>query len=190
MNVRAAVFGLVAVAAGSAGVAGAQVAPTSAPGVAAACGALNVKFDVSDGSAQTTSQPGGPQTGSAQVPEGKALVYLVEDFHKQPWGNPTVRIGVDGKWVGATTSETYLSFAVDPGVHHLCMSVQGLALYQLQKGITLQQLKAEAGKTYTLRVRFVAGRDTLPLVLVDAVDEDEGQFLIQTLSPVAWKVKK
>jgi hypothetical protein len=84
---------------------------------------------------------------------------------------------------------TYLSFAVDPGVQHLCVDLQGHAWGQLEKGITLRRLNAEAGKTYYLRARMVWGKNTLPLMFVDAVDEDEGQMLLATMLPAVWHPK-
>ena len=157
--------------------AGAQVPARSAPATVSACGVMSENFSAKAGPAQGAA---------AQVPEGKALVYVVEDI--LPLRN-TLRVGMDGKWVGATSSHTYLSFAVDPGVHHLCVTVQGSGRDQLEKGITLRQLHVDAGKTYYLRVRVVWGETTQPLIFLEAVDEDEGQLLVQTMVPTVWKVK-
>lgn len=177
-----------------AGEAGAQQRATSASAAVAACGTMNVNFDVTAGPAVvSTSQPGGASAGAAQgaqAPEGKALVYLVEDIIHIPLSSTTLRAGMDGNWVGATKNLMYVSFVVDPGVRHVCVSVQGHAWGQLERGITLLRLNAEAGKTYYLRARMTQGKDVLPLVLLDAVDEDEGQLLVQTAVPAVWHPKK
>jgi len=60
-----------------------------------------------------------------QPDAGKALVYVIEDdsnFASFP--EPTTRAGIDGKWIGATYGNSYLYFPFDPGVHHLCTSLQ------------------------------------------------------------------
>jgi hypothetical protein len=171
-------------------VAGAQVPAASAPATVAACGAMTLNFSVTAGPAQASgSKPAAGATGAAQVPEGKGLVYVIEDMRHTPLSTTNFRVGVDGKWVGATRNMTYLSFAVDPGVQHLCVDLQGHAWGQLEKGITLRRLNAEAGKTYYLRARMVWGKNTLPLMFVDAVDEDEGQMLLATMLPAVWHPK-
>jgi hypothetical protein len=182
MNVRMAglvVLGLAGLVGGSAK---GQMVAASAPAAVAACGSLDAKFDVKEEPEPTTSHAGGPQAAVA-VPDGKAMVYLVEDIVHVPFSTTVLRLGIDGKWVGATKNLTYVGIAVDPGVHHVCVSLQGMALYQLQKGIVLRQLTVEAGKTYYLRAQEVQGRDVLPLVFVEPVDEDEGQFLLETTLP-------
>jgi hypothetical protein len=94
----------------------------SAPGVAMApgCGAFSVTFSV-----KTNKN----QHPFAQPDAGKALVYFVEDdsnFNATP--KPTVRVGLDGAWVGATHGNSYFYFSVDVGEHHLCASWQGRGL--------------------------------------------------------------
>ena len=130
--------------------------------------------------------PADAQTGT--VPKGKAMVFVEEDVAHIAFSGITIRIGVDGKWVGATTNLTYIGFPVEPGVHHLCVSVQGLAMGKLENGITLRALEAKAGETYYIRVRETQGQAP-PLVFVDMVDADEGQLLLQTMAAAAWRVK-
>ncbi len=162
------------------GMAAAQVPARTAPATVAACGVMSQNFSVTEGAS--------PKTGE-QVPEGKALVYLLEDIRHTPFNTVNFRVGVDGKWLGATRDKTYLSFAVEPGEHHLCVDVQGHAWGQLEKGITLRRLNVEEGKTYYLRARMVWGKNTLPLIFVEPVDEDEGQLLLQTSVPAVWHAK-
>lgn len=76
----------------------------------AACGPLNVKFDVkADASQHLTPAP----------ENGKALIYVVGE----EWGGA---FGVDGKWAGAISAGTYFFLPIDPGEHHLCARSQGL----------------------------------------------------------------
>ncbi len=175
-----ALAGIVGVAGMVVGMAGAQVPARSAPATVAACGVMSQNFSVTEGAS--------PKMGE-QVPAGKALVYLLEDIRHTPLNTTNFRVGVDGKWLGATRDKTYLSFAVEPGEHHLCVDVQGHAWGQLEQGITLRRLKVEEGKTYYLRARMVWGKNTLPLIFVEQVDDDEGQLLLQTMSPAVWQPK-
>src|SRR5258708_34742986 len=77
-----------------------------------ACGPLDAKFDAQ----------AGPGQSGAQLQPGKAMIYVAEDSPKAPGelGHATLRVGQDGAWVGATRANSYLSFTVDPGEHHLC----------------------------------------------------------------------
>lgn len=161
------------------GMAGAQVSAKTAPATVAACGVMSQNFKVHSGAARRSA---------GEVPEGKAMIYLVEDIVPIPLNAPTLRVGMDGKWVGATRSHTYLGLVVDPGVHHLCVSAQGFTIQTLEDGITLHRLEAQAGKTYYVRMRETTSRNP-SLDFVDMVDEDEGQLLLQTSVPAVWHAK-
>jgi hypothetical protein len=52
----------------------------------------------------------------SQPEAGKALVYFFTDFVTAP----TMRVGVDGSWVGANDNKSYFFFQVSPGEHNLC----------------------------------------------------------------------
>jgi hypothetical protein len=139
----------------------------------AACGPLGVRFD-----AQTSaSQP------NAQPEPGKALVYVVEDYRLAPGEliNPTIRVGLDGAWKGATRANSYLFFSVDPGEHHLCTNWQS-SLKRLSRLAAFARLTAEPGKTYYFRAHITyshAGEGNAHADLdLDPVDPDEGQFLV------------
>ena len=168
-----------------------QAGSARAPGAVAACGAPNVMFKVKkDGGAPT------------QPPAGKALVYLIQNTQGSEKGlldsADKVRMGVDGKWVGATQDQTYMSFVVDPGMHHLCTSYQGDGygrisdrwVFGMQEGIVLHQLNAEAGKTYYFRFTdILIQTQTHRANFLDEVDEDEARFLMQTLPYVTSSPK-
>lgn len=117
-----------------------EPAPPSSP-----CGPDKVKFDVKlDRSQHSLSDP----------EPGKALVYVVEVFQRPPaeWGTPTIRVGLNGKWMGANHGTSYLLFPVDPGENHICANWQSVQR-QLSHQHALSSFVAEAGKTYFFRVQ-------------------------------------
>jgi len=144
----------------------------SAPAAKAACGPENVKFEVKlvDQSQQPILNPG----------SSKAVVYILHDYPRVPMVRLlTTRMGVDGAWVGANEGRSYFGFVIDPGVHHLCVSGQWGRLIS-PPSIVLHRVAARAGETYYFRVRFLnSGIGGIGFDL-EAVDEDEGQFLRQT----------
>ena len=133
----------------------------------AACGPPSVRFDAEFS----------PSRQAAQPEPGKALVYVVGDY----WPSmidPTIRVGLDGAWLGATRARSYIYFSVNPGEHHLCANWQS-SLKRLSRLITLAHLTAGPGETYYFRVRityFPRGEaedfDLQPL------DPDEGRYLV------------
>lgn len=138
----------------------------TAPG----CGAASVKFDV-----KTDKSP----HALVQPPSGQAMVYFVEDdteFQSTP--KPTTRIGVDGTWVGANHGNSYFSFAVAPGVHHVCASWQSLTVIGAHDTSAAAHFTAEAGQVYYFRVKNTWLRGSLASqVDLSPVDTDEGQLL-------------
>jgi hypothetical protein len=153
------------------------------PPAMAACGPDNVRYSVKT----DPVQPAAPE----QAPAGKALVVLVENVPRAHlFVSLTLRVGLDGNWVGATRAREYMSFAVDPGVHHLCSSLQGAGLTDLQDPIALHTLNVEAGKTYYFQVRlFGFGQDAV-ITSLDPVDGDEGRLLMQTMQHSVARAKK
>ena len=151
---------------------------TSFPAAKAACGPESLKFDVS---------PDAGEPAIVSKASGKALVYVIEDVRKGALLRMTTRFGVDGAWVGANQGASHFSFLVDPGDHHLCVNGQWTRLTG-EPSIALLHLAARAGEIYYLRVRFLPPRNHGTLGL-DAVDEDEGKFLIQTTTQVTSRPK-
>jgi len=166
-------------------IAASGLAQSSAPAALSqtACGPMDVQFQIK------TNQSQGPDV---QAEPGKALVYVVEDQRFKAAREVTVRIGLDGAWIGATRGNSYLSFSVDPGEHHLCANLMP-GLLSSNRLVSLFGLNAEAGKVYYLRARTSGGRssaldrsgwdDTLSIDL-DLVNGDEGKFLV-AFSPVS-----
>jgi hypothetical protein len=106
----------------------------------AGCGSDKISFDVkSDGSQHPVSEP----------PDGKALVYFIQDdhgFEHRP--RPTTKWGIDGTWVGATQANAYFYIAVDPGPHQLCAIWQNAAAITYGRARAATAWVAEAGATY------------------------------------------
>jgi len=170
---------LVALLVASPVLAGDQASAVAA--VRAACGPDSVKFSVksSDG-----------QRALPQPETGKALVYVVEQFDRprNEIGRPTIRVGLDGAWMGANRGTSYLFFSVEPGEHHLCTDWQSLPPW-LHVPASLANLRAEPSETYYFRARVMenVGYFTLDL---ESVNSDEGRMLVGAASLSGYRLKK
>ena len=153
---------------------------------AAGCGPAATEFSVKvDKNQHAVTQP----------EPGKALVYVIaqenpEDSYNT--GDITTRVGLDGAWVGANYGQSYLSFSLTPGEHHVCVDWQSsLASRQQLNGAV--ELTAEAGKTYYLQTSILPSgltggrREGLWLKQVDSA---EGSLLLSKAGQSAWKEKK
>ncbi len=153
----------------------AQTAPASP---AAACGPENVSFKVSQDESQRALAPPDP---------GKARVYFIHDAGTS-WsvGYPTVKVAVDGTWVGANHSSSYFSVSVDPGEHHVCATLQSSLVAQR---VELAHFTAAAETVYYYRTRLVVSR-SVELLELDAIDNDQGKYLVATFPLVVSTAKK
>jgi len=151
------------------------------PAPPGACGDLQVSMAVK----LDKSQP-----PMARPVPGKALVYFIQDmgapftlgYSTTTVGYPTTKIGVDGEWVGANKQNSWFSVDVAPGEHHLCAAVQSSFV---PRDIEIAHLTAEAGMVYYYRTRIVMqGKDELEYLTFQAIDSDEGQYLV-TSHPLA-----
>lgn len=147
-------------------------APTPLP--LSACGPMNVKFQIKMDNSQAPN---------VKAEAGKALVYVVEDQQFKGVNEVTVRIGLDGAWVGATRGDSYLAFSVEPGEHHLCANITS-SVISTGRRVSLFGLTAEAGGIYYFRARTTGGpssamgrNDTISIDL-DLLNSDEGKFLV------------
>lgn len=162
----------------------AQNAPAAnASAEAAGCGPDNVSFSVkSNRSTHPVTQP----------ESGKALVYFLQDdkiFASRP--RPTVKWGVDGNWIGATQSNAYLSFSVDPGEHHLCAEWQTAVIVGAGHQSAANHFTAEAGQTYFFRAQDFFRQNVSPGRLKLApVDSDEAMLLMSKYGLSTSKPKK
>ena len=154
----------------------AQVAPV---GSTAACGPDNVSFKVKLDESQHTVTPPEP---------GKARVYFLQDAGTvgMTMGYPTVKMAVDGAWVGANHSNSYFSISVEPGEHHVCVMLQSSLVEQR---VELAHFTAEADKVYYYRTRLLLSRD-IELLELDAIDSDQGKYLVGTFPLGISSVKR
>ena len=142
----------------------------------AGCGPYDARFDVKvDKSQHPFVEP----------EAGKALVYVFEE--DQTTASPTTRVGLDGKWMGANTNDSYFFFAVDPGDHRLCTNWQEKIEDLGRLGGALH-FNAEAGKIYYFRTRITERRSYS--VDLRPANSAEGQFLISSHFLSTSHVKK
>lgn len=134
-------------------------------GPTAACGRENVSFKVKlDWSPHTLVQPD----------PGKARVYFIHDAGTDnTLGYPTVKVAMDGAWVGAHHGNSYFSVSVEPGDHHVCITLQSSLVAQR---VELAHFAAEAGKIYYYRTQLVTSR-SVELLELDPIDSDQGKYL-------------
>jgi hypothetical protein len=140
-----------------------------------ACGSSKIRFSV-------TTKVNSGQQPLPQPDPGKALVYVVEDQKFKVMNDVTIRVGVDGSWVGASVGNSYLSFSVEPGKHHLCTDWTSTFLPH-DRLVSLTSFTAEPGKVYYFRARTSAsqsnkGAGAGASLDLDLVNEDEGKLLV------------
>jgi hypothetical protein len=144
-----------------------------------ACGPKEIQFDTQLAAAQPLAQPD----------PGKSLVYVVEVFEKVvgELSSPTLRVGLDGTWVGADKGNSYISFSADPGEHHLCTRWQSRwKRYSNEAAFT--SFTADPGKIYFFRARIKeiggsGGASNFSLDL-EPLNGDEGKYLVAS-SPLS-----
>jgi hypothetical protein len=139
-----------------------------------ACGPKEIRLIV---------KPDAAQHSSAQSEAGKAILYVIEDdgaANNIIGAGVTVRVGVDGAWVGAINRHSrYVSVPLSPREHHLCTNWQSRLEYQA-KAVSLAHFNAEAGKVYYFRIREFGEHEIF--FDLDAIDTDQGKFLIASHS--------
>jgi len=141
-------------------------AQTSRAAATAACGPENVSFKVQLNDSQHTL---------AQPEPGKARVYFFHDAGtSSTLGYPTVKLAMDGAWVGANHGNSYFSTSVEPGEHHVCVTLQSTLVAQR---VELAHFTAEAEKVYYYRTRLVMSR-SVELLELDPINSDQGKYLI------------
>jgi hypothetical protein len=148
-----------------------------------ACGDLNAKFEVKQSNLADLAQP----------ETGKALVYFIEkDLTVRTFATPTTRVGVDGKWAGATHGDSHLVFSIDPGDHHVCAYTQfgGVG----GEGAAFAHFNAEPGGVYYLEIKNMRVSSGLSDDLLDVTllqpDSDQGKYLTSGTPLVVASQKK
>lgn len=134
-----------------------------------ACGPAPVNYEAKRDSTQHTF---------TQPDAGKAIVYLIQDIgvNRCLGSCLTIRVGLDGNWVGANEHNSYFSFSVDPGEHHLCVNRQSHFKVASQM-VALAHFTAEAGQTYYFRARN-HGSQTEAFLDLDPIDSDQGRLFV------------
>lgn len=121
--------------------------------------------------AEFTAQLVKAQPPAAPEP-GKALVYFIQ---RENFPVFITRVGLDGAWVGVLQHESWIPVSVSPGEHHACAASQD----RKHPDPELLHFTAEAGKTYYLLVRGIAGNvGGLYSIEIGLADRDEALFLI------------
>lgn len=160
----------------------AQVQPSGAA-FPTACGDPGVRFEVKTEKSQHPA---------AAPQEGKALVYFIEDdseFGSIP--KPTVRIGMDGAWVGATHGNSYFSISVTPGEHHLCVSWQSAVIIHQGLKMAAAHFTAAAGGVYFFEVRNTWSQHVgTARMTLSPLDSDEGQLQANSSALSNFQLKK
>jgi hypothetical protein len=146
--------------------------------VRSGCGPSEAQFDVK------TNQNQHPV---AQPDPGKALIYVFEDIER----GPTMRVGLDGAWVGANKGKAYFYFSVEPGEHQLCTNWQSGVFKKTAMRIgSAITLTAEAGKVYYFRTQVYERSEQDRNVKTEPVENAEAQFLISSSSFSTFHPKK
>jgi hypothetical protein len=157
-----------------------SAAPATVPPNAVCSNLPNTIFAVKTDNAEHTAQP----------VAGKALVYFLQDdtsYIARP--RPTTRLAVDGAWVGATHSDSYFYFSVEPGEHHLCAIWQAGGLQPIS-GTAAAHFRAEAGHVYYFRAQNSSLRDGTSTIDFRRLDSDEAQLLINRYAYSRSSAKK
>jgi hypothetical protein len=144
---------------------------------AEACGPANVAFKVKlDESQHLVALP----------QPGKALVYFFSDAGTTATlGYPTEKLAIDGAWAGANHGNSHFSVPIEPGEHHVCVTLQSSFV---APRVELAHFTAEPGKVYYYRVRLVTSR-SMEMLELDPIDSDQGKYLVETL-PLAVSSRK
>jgi hypothetical protein len=142
-------------------------AQASAARAAAGCGSNEIQFDVKT---DKTQHPQAPPDAT------RAVIYI---FSERISFDQTYRIGMDGKWMGATRDESYFFFTAEPGEHRLCWDVQkGQGTLTDQGAATT--FTAEAGKVYCFKSTVFERNEITQKRKFERIDGAEGMFLVSS----------
>lgn len=159
----------------------------------AACGDPSAKFTV---------QPGALIQPTVPIGKDEARVYILDDTvipfkpgQHVSWA-ATVRVGLNGQWIGATKGRSYIALPVQAGENHVCGRVQRTRYWWpagcfLVGNTALLRLHVVAGQTYYVRARayHIDAGDSgfFCAVNLDTVNPDEGKLLLAESLPAVWK---
>ncbi|HTU52151.1 MAG TPA: hypothetical protein VMF56_16290 [Acidobacteriaceae bacterium] len=160
----------------------AQNAPTVKQ-AESACGSFDVKFDV-----KTNAK----QHPLAQAEAGKAQIYVIEDWDWADTGRinrPTVRVAMDGKWVGADQGDSYIFFPADAGRRHLCVSWQA-GMGSSNNLIAVYGFDAKPNQTYYFRASIPRGQGISFSLNLEPLNIDEAQLLLARYPQASSTIKR
>jgi hypothetical protein len=165
------------------------------------CGDDNIKFDVK----VKALAEGKPNPAPAPPEAGKAQIIFIEnlDTNGAFFTTPSIRFGMDGKWVGATRGNSYFAVTVDPGVHHVCANWQS-GTEDESRQVGIEKFTAEAGKIYYYQVKLARHRSIISgasgpgvsggggmitdkTFAFSQLDEDDGSYRVKASPPSTWK---
>jgi len=139
----------------------------SAARAAAGCGPNDIQFGVKT---DKTQHPQAPPDAA------RAVIYV---FSERVAFDQTYRIGMDGKWMGATRDQSYFFFTVEPGEHRLCWDLQKSQEKLSDQGAAVT-FTAEAGKTYFFRTTSHGGNELAPNWKMERLGAAEAMFLVSS----------
>jgi len=139
----------------------------SAARAAAGCGPNEMQF------VAKTDKTQHPQ---APADAARAVIYV---FSERIAYDQTYRIGVDGKWIGATRDESYFFFTVEPGEHRLCWDIQRGQERLTDQGAATT-FTAEAGKVYCFESTVFERNEITQKRKFERIDGAEGLFLVSS----------
>lgn len=146
-----------------------------------ACGPNGTKFAV---------HKGNPQSSPSEPSKSKARIVVFSEAISMATGCKfATRVGIDGKWVGATCVGSYIGTDIDPGEHHLCTNLPSKKVVNYT---ALYSFTAEPGRVYYFRAQII---DTIYLVNstfamhLEPINENEGLFLLSIRAASESKVK-
>ncbi len=161
----------------------------------AACGDPFAKFTV---------QPGALNPPTVSIGKNEARVYVIQDtvIPSKPGqklaGAATIKVGIQGRWVGATSGRSYIVVPVQAGENHFCGRVEVSKIGWWTAGCfpvgntALLRLQVVAGKTYYVRAKAYqidvgVDDDFICAINLDTVNPDEGKLLLAESLPAVWK---
>jgi hypothetical protein len=106
---------------------------------------------------------------------GKVRLYVIQIIRTPFYmpESPTIRVGVDGRWIGATRGNSYVSASLDAGEHHLCVQWQS-SLKSRSGKRAFASFNGQPGALY-FRSLFIKRGHILKL---ERVDPNEGRGLL------------
>ncbi len=143
----------------------------------AACGSEETTFDV-DALPAPVLPPTDPR---------KALIYIIEQESSTPGfcigrcGGLTLKLGLDGHWIGAVNGSSFIVIAADPGEHHVCATWQS-HVKKLSEKVVLHGFTADAGKTYYFVTHDLATSPeagSMASITLEPANPDEAKMLIE-----------